>query len=81
MNPQKPGRRQFLKGGAALAGLAVGAPAALAAADAPVLEKVDELHLYGERSHYVTSARNGSIKSPRAIFNRSKLALPAAGSR
>src|ERR1700724_1399752 len=64
MNPQKPARRQFLKSGAALAGLAVAAPAALPAVDAPVLEKVDELHLYGARSHYVTSARNGSINNP-----------------
>src|SRR5580704_2899074 len=64
MNPKEPARRQFLKRGAALAGLAVAAPAALPAADASVLEKVDELHVYGERSHFVTSVRNGSINNP-----------------
>ena len=68
MNPKKTDRRRFLKNGAALAGLAVGAsaaaiPAATAAAEPP-LEKVDELHLYGERSRYVTTVRNGSINNP-----------------
>ena len=65
MNPKQTDRRRFLKSGAALAGLAVGASAsALPAAAAPELEKVDELHLYGERSHFVTSVRNGSINNP-----------------
>ena len=66
MNPKKTDRRRFLKNGAALAGLAVGASAAAipAAAAEPALEKVDELHLYGERSHFVNSTRNGSINNP-----------------
>src|SRR6476620_10248640 len=70
MNPKKTDRRGFLKNGAALAGLAVGAsaaaiPAAAASAAAePALEKIDELHLYGERSRYVTTVRNGSINNP-----------------
>jgi sulfane dehydrogenase subunit SoxC len=68
MIPKKTDRRRFLKSSAALAGLAVGAsatalPAAATAAEPP-LEKIDELHLYGERSHYVTSVRNGSINNP-----------------
>ena len=55
MNPKQTDRRRFLKNGAALAGLAVGASATAlpAAAAEPALEKVDELHLYGERSHFV----------------------------
>ena len=45
MNPKQTDRRRFLKNGAALAGLAVGASAAAlpAAAAEPALEKVDEL--------------------------------------
>jgi sulfane dehydrogenase subunit SoxC len=65
MNPKQTDRRRFLKNGAALAGLAVGASAtALPAAAEPALEKVDELHLYGERSHFVNTVRNGSINNP-----------------
>jgi sulfane dehydrogenase subunit SoxC len=68
MSPKQTDRRRFLKNSAALAGLAVGASAttlpAVAAAAEPVLEKVDELHLYGERSHFVTTVRNGSINNP-----------------
>jgi sulfane dehydrogenase subunit SoxC len=65
MNPKKTDRRRFLKSGAALAGLAVGASTGagpLAAEPAP--ERIDDLHLYGERSHYVNSVRNGSINNP-----------------
>jgi len=65
MNPKQTDRRRFLKNGAALAGLAVGASAtALPAAAEPALEKIDELHLYGERSHFVSTVRNGSINNP-----------------
>ncbi|HEX3376239.1 MAG TPA: sulfite dehydrogenase [Candidatus Acidoferrales bacterium] len=66
MNPKKPSRRLFLKNGAALAGLAVGATAAaksVEGADAP-LERVDQLHQHGERSHFVESVRHGSINNP-----------------
>src|SRR6202163_3294070 len=65
MNPKNSDRRRFLKNGAALAGLAVGASAsALPLAAEPALEKVDELHLHGERSHFVESVRTGSINNP-----------------
>src|SRR5882762_1425341 len=65
MNAKNSDRRRFLKNGAALAGLAVGASAgARSVAAEPALEKVDELHLYGERSHFVCSMRNGSINNP-----------------
>jgi sulfane dehydrogenase subunit SoxC len=65
MNPKNSDRRQFLKNGAALAGLAVGTSGrALPLAAEPALEKIDELHLYGERSHFVNSVRNGSINNP-----------------
>jgi len=66
MNPKKPSRRLFLKNGAALAGLAVGASAAAksaTAADVPE-ERVDQLHQHGERSHFVDSIRRGSINNP-----------------
>ncbi|MGD0906973.1 MAG: sulfite dehydrogenase [Candidatus Acidiferrales bacterium] len=65
MNPKKSDRRRFLKSGAALAGLAVGAATgarSLAAEPAP--ERIDDLHLYGERSHFVNSLRTGSINNP-----------------
>src|SRR6266566_5447857 len=65
MNPKQPDRRNFLKNGAALAGLAVGASAsALPLAAEPAAERIDDLHLYGERSHFVDSVRNGSIGNP-----------------
>ncbi len=69
MNPKLTDRRRFLKNSAALAGLAVGAsasaiPIAATAAPEPAPEKIDELHLYGERSHFVSSVRNGSINNP-----------------
>jgi len=66
MSPKQTDRRRFLKNSAALAGLAVGASATSfpAAAAEPALEKVDELHLYGERSRFVTDVRNGSINNP-----------------
>jgi sulfane dehydrogenase subunit SoxC len=65
MNPKYSDRRRFLKSGAALAGLAVGASAsALPLAAEPAPERVDDLHLYGERSHFVDSVRVGSINNP-----------------
>jgi sulfane dehydrogenase subunit SoxC len=65
MNPKQPGRRIFLKNGAALAGLAVGASAsAHPLAAEPPAERIDELHEYGERSHFVNSVRIGSINNP-----------------
>jgi sulfane dehydrogenase subunit SoxC len=65
MNPKQSGRRRFLKNGAALAGLAVGASAsALPVTAEPALEHVDELHQYGARSHFVESVRVGSINNP-----------------
>src|ERR1700726_2483950 len=59
MDSKKSNRRGFLKGGAALAGLAAGGGAQLAKGQtqgAPS-EKVDELIAYGDRSHFVTSIR------------------------
>ena len=65
MNPKQSDRRRFLKNGAALAGLAVGASAGAAPLAAePVPEKIDDLHQYGERSHFVDSIRTGSINNP-----------------
>jgi len=65
MNPKNSDRRRFLKNGAALAGLAVGASAGARPLAAELaLEKVDELHEYGERSHFVGSVRTGSINNP-----------------
>ena len=65
MDPKQTDRRRFLKSGAALAGLAVGAAAsALPVAAEPAPELIDDLHTYGERSHFVNSARIGSINNP-----------------
>jgi sulfane dehydrogenase subunit SoxC len=58
-------RRTFLKSGAALAGLAAGASGATKSLAADIPEsRIDELHKYGERSHYVQSFRGGSINNP-----------------
>jgi len=65
MNTKQTDRRRFLKSGAALAGLAVGASTGAGPLAAePVPERIDELHLYGERSHFVDSVRIGSINNP-----------------
>jgi sulfane dehydrogenase subunit SoxC len=65
MNPKNSDRRRFLKRGAALAGLAVGASAsALPLAGKPSPERVDDLHLYGVRSRFVDAVRIGSINNP-----------------
>jgi sulfane dehydrogenase subunit SoxC len=65
MSPKQSDRRWFLKSGAALAGLAVGASTnALPSAAESAPESIDELHKYGERSHFVKSVRTGSINNP-----------------
>ncbi len=56
-NPPKTGRRGFLKGGAALAGLAAGARPVEAQTQGTSTKKIDELIAYGERSRFVTSTR------------------------
>src|SRR5271168_2045360 len=59
MDAKKPGRRRFLKGGAAAAGLAMGA-GKVVAADATTNDMAyskKDLIAYGERSHFVTSIR------------------------
>src|ERR1700730_8956773 len=64
MSSKRPSRRQFLKKGAALAGLAAGAVSSpaknLFAADTPAAGG-EALHAYGERSHFEKDARIGSI--------------------
>ena len=61
MDSKQPSRRGFLKDGAAVAGLAVGAVRSAkgqtAAADANSNKHLKDLIAYGERSHYVTSIR------------------------
>jgi sulfane dehydrogenase subunit SoxC len=65
MTPKQPDRRTFLKSGAALAGLAVGAPAiANPLAAEPPPDRIDDLHKYGERSRFVTSQRDGCLCNP-----------------
>jgi hypothetical protein len=67
VNPKQSGRRKFLRDGATLAGLAVGA-AGTGSAQVLVPEthkfSLDDLHAYGERSRYVKSVRIGSINNP-----------------
>jgi sulfane dehydrogenase subunit SoxC len=58
MNSKRPGRRQFLKNSAALAGLAAGAITP-AGATPPASESVEQLHAYGERSHFENWTRKG----------------------
>jgi sulfane dehydrogenase subunit SoxC len=64
MNPKQTDRRRFLKNGAAMAGLAVGAAASALPAAAESAPDIDELHKYGERSPLVKSVRIGSINNP-----------------
>ena len=64
MSPKQSDRRWFLKSGAALAGLAVGASANALPSAAESAPDIDELHKYGERSHFVESVRTGSINNP-----------------
>ena len=63
MNSKKPGRRRFLKEGAALAGLAVGAIRSASgqtlAPETPAGKPKDTL-AYGERSQFVNSLRIGT---------------------
>jgi sulfane dehydrogenase subunit SoxC len=64
MNPKQSGRRRFLKNGAALAGLAVGAmqPASAQSAGTEKSEaRPKDLHSYGDRSRFEISARVGSM--------------------
>ncbi len=59
MDPKKPNRRGFLKGGAALAGLgAGGARLAKGQTQGTPSKKIDELIAYGDRSRFVTSIRD-----------------------
>ena len=58
MNSKQSGRRQFLKNSAALAGLAAGAITP-AGATPPASESVEQLHAYGERSHFESWTRKG----------------------
>jgi sulfane dehydrogenase subunit SoxC len=67
MNPTLSARRRFLKNGATLAGLALGAAGSSSAQTmVPETHKasLDDLHAYGRRSHFVTSVRVGSINNP-----------------
>ncbi len=61
MNSKQSNRRRFLKDGAVLAGLAVGAMsttgAKALAAEADIKLKDIKIHAYGERSRFVTSER------------------------
>jgi len=65
VDSKKPGRRGFLKDGAALAGLAVGA-ARSARGQAPAIAAYSkkELISYGERSRFVTSLREPAEGRP-----------------
>ena len=68
MKPKEPGRRQFLREGVALAGLAVGgvrSASGQVAKAAPEMQ-LGDLDAYGQRSKFVTSARilGGSHMEP-----------------
>ena len=76
MNSKQSGRRRFLKEGAALAGLAVGAMRSASGqtlgSEIPEVHPKD-LHVYGERSRFVNLARaipphSGGF-TPRANYN------------
>ena len=68
MDSKKPNRRRFLKGGAAVAGLAAGAVRSASgetpASGAPPKKDIKELIAYGERSRFVTSIREPAAGRP-----------------
>src|SRR6267143_3701586 len=67
MDSKKPSRRKFLTGGAAVAGLAVGAVRSASGQTpepAPARKNIKELIAYGERSHFVTSLREPADGRP-----------------
>src|SRR5712691_6490793 len=58
MDSKRPNRRRFLKGGAALAGLAAGGERlAKGQTQGTPTKKIEELIAYGDRSRFVTSIR------------------------
>src|SRR5260370_38976461 len=58
MDSKNPNRRRFLKGGAALAGMAAGSAGLVKGQTAGTPpKKIDELIAYGDRSRFVTSTR------------------------
>ena len=64
MNRRLSGRRRFLKDGAALAGLALGAAPSVAGqtlASEVHEARPEDLHAYGERSHFETAIRKGKL--------------------
>jgi hypothetical protein len=68
VTPKQSDRRTFLKSGAVLAGFAVGSPSITnSLAAEPVPERIDDLHSYGERSHFVNSARNKKRSAARSL--------------
>jgi sulfane dehydrogenase subunit SoxC len=68
MDSKKASRRKFLKGSAAVAGLAVGAmqsaSAQTPAPPAQSAQRAKDLVAYGERSHFVTSVRVAVAERP-----------------
>src|SRR5713101_9390240 len=68
MDSKKPNRRRFLKGGAAVAGLAAGAVQSARgqapASEAPPKRNIKEQIAYGERSRFVTSIREPADGRP-----------------
>ena len=76
MDARERGRRRFLKNGAALAGLALGAVPSLSA-ETPAAEKRDapakDLHAYGERSRFETAVRTPSEAKPYSFYVKQRL--------
>ncbi len=74
MNSKQSNRRRFLKEGAALAGLAVGAIGS-ASAQTPGAEASPvpyrDRRTYGRRSRFVTSVRTNNEDATHAAFGRS----------
>src|SRR5258708_35453362 len=68
MDSKKPNRRGFLKGGAAVAGLAAGAVQSASgqtpASGTPPKKDLKEMISYGERSRFVTSIREPAEGRP-----------------
>lgn len=64
MNTEQSGRRRFLKNSAVLAGLAAGAVRPAGASPAGPDARPEDLHAYGERSHFEKWGRTGSVNNP-----------------
>ena len=70
MDTKKRGRRRFLKEGAALAGMAVGAVGSASAQTPESYPPYKDRRAYGQRSRFVKTVRGDDVSSTHEFFGR-----------